>query len=562
VLLDDRRHPRPLPAAKAVRALVHRLRPQLEELGDWRMVRELTRTVLARGNSADRQRAAYAEGGRLSDVVEQVVNETHGPPSGPEPAVPALRRYRYRAGDEAVGPNLRPRPIYADLIEHVRRLGGHELQARKQARAEWLDRAGMTFGVEGEKKRLSVDLMPRVISSYQWRNLADGLLQRARAIETFLRDVYGDQRIVTDGVLSRELVEGSPGWRPEAKTLPKGTVRAAVMGFDLVRNEFGGWRVLEDNLRNPSGAAYTIAIRELMDEVLSDLPRPDGLLDPASALPVLRRCLLGHRPADGTVALLSSGPGASAWFEHRMLAERAELLLATAEDLTVAEGTVQHRHTGARIDALYLRLDVELIDLVDSAGRKIGAEIFGVAEAGEVFLANAPGNGVADDKAMYCYVPELIAYYLDERPSLESVPTYRTRDEGEAPIVLDRVGELVTKPVDGHGGIGVLIGPHSSAAEVAQRRSVIAANPAGWVAQEVIALSSHPTVSGTRLQPRHVDLRAFVYVRGTGPGDCTLAPLALTRVAPGDSLVVNSSRGGGAKDTWIIGNTAKGEEAT
>ncbi len=553
VLLDDTRHPKPLPATQAVKGLLKRLRPQLEELGDWAEIRELVKTALARGNSADRQRAAYAERGRLSDVVELVVNETHGPPGGPEPAVPALRRYRYRAGDEAVGPSNRPRPIYYDLIDFFRRLGERQLQERKQARVDWVDRAEMTFGVGGEKRRFSVDLMPRVISPHEWETLARGLIQRARAIETFLRDVYGEQRIVADGVLSRELLEGSPGWRAEATRLPAGTVRAPVMGFDLVRNEFGGWRVLEDNVRNPSGAAYAIAIRDLMNEVLPDLPRPEGLRDPAAALPLLRRCLLDHRAPDGTVALLSSGPAASAWYEHRLLAARGDLLLTEADDLTVTDGEVRHRQTGVRIDALYLRLDVEVLDLVDSTGRPIGAEILAVAAVGGVFLANAPGNGVADDKAMYCYVPELIAYYLDEHPSLESVPTYRTSDATEAGIVLDRVGELVTKPVDGHGGIGVLIGPDSSVAEVAERRAAIAANPAGWVAQEVVALSSHPTVSGTHLQPRHVDLRAFVYVRGTAPEDCTLADLALTRVAPEGSLVVNSSRGGGAKDTWIIG---------
>jgi len=180
--------------------------------------------------------------------------------------------------------------------------------------------------------------------------------------------------------------------------------------------------------------------------------------------------------------------------------------------------------------------------------------------AGRVRLANAPGNGVADDKAMYCWVPELIAYYLDEHPTLESVPTYRTSDEAEYRIVLDRVGELVTKPVDGHGGRGVLIGPDAGASAVAERRAEIAANPAGWVAQEVVALSSHPTLDGGLLQPRHVDLRAFVYVRGTGPDDCRLAGLALTRMAPEGSLVVNSSRGGGAKDTWIISDEAEGEQ--
>ena len=554
-LLDDTRHPKPLPAERAVRSLVKRLRPQLEELGDWDEVNELAKTTLARGNSADRQRAAFAERGRLTDVVELVVAETHGPAGGTEEALDAapFRRYRFRAGDEALGPGRRPRPVYRDLIEYYRRTGEAELSARTQARRRWVEQIGMTFGVEGEKRRFSVDLVPRLISPHEWQTLSEGLIQRARAIEAFLDDVYGEQRILAEGVLRREHVEGAPGWRPEATRLPAGTVRAPIMGFDLVRNEFGGWRVLEDNVRNPSGAAYAIAIRDLMDDVLPDLPRPKGLLDPANALPRMRECLLAHSGPDGTAALLSEGPGAAAWFEHRLLAERGGLELTVADDLMIAEGELRHRDTGARIDALYLRLDGELVDLTNSAGHPIGAEIFELAVAGEVFLANAPGNGVADDKAMYCNVPELIGYYLDEHPTLEAVPTYRTSDEAEARIVLDRVGELVTKPVDGHGGIGVLIGPDSSAAEVAERRSAIAADPGGWVAQEVVALSSHPTLSGTRLQPRHVDLRAFVYLRGTEVEDCTLADLALTRVAPAGSLVVNSSRGGGAKDTWILG---------
>ena len=310
--------------------------------------------------------------------------------------------------------------------------------------------------------------------------------------------------------------------------------------------------MLEDNVRNPSGAAYAIAIRDMMDAVMPDLPRPSGLLDPMATLPKIRACLLDAVGPTGVAALLSSGPASSAWFEHRLLAERGDLLLAVADDLTVREGAVHHLGSGVRVDALYLRLDVELIDLVASDGRRVGAEIFAVAVAGAVFLANSPGNGIADDKAMYCYVPELIAYYLGEHPSIEAVPTYRTSEESECRIVLDRVGELVTKPVDGHGGAGVLIGPDASAAEVAERRAEIAANPTGWVAQEVVALSSHPTLVGSILQPRHVDLRVFVYLRGTGPEDVTLGDLGLTRVAPGGSLVVNSSRGGGAKDTWII----------
>jgi glutamate---cysteine ligase / carboxylate-amine ligase len=339
--------------------------------------------------------------------------------------------------------------------------------------------------------------------------------------------------------------------------LPRDTVRAAIVGFDVVRNEFGGWRVLEDNVRDPSGSAYAIAIRELMDAVVPQLPRPSGLLDPASAYADLRSTLLANGDPDGTVALFTSGPSSSAYFEHKQLAEGAGLLLVEADDLEIVQDSgvgshVAHHATGTHIDALYLRLDLELIDVTDKNGRAIGAQVMDVAAAGGVFLANAPGNGVADDKAMYCYVPELIVYYLGERPLLESVPTYRTRDSAECRAVLERVGELVTKPVDGFGGNGVLIGPSASAAEVATRRAEIAANPADWVAQEVVALSSHPTFDGTKLEPRHVDLRVFVYVTGSEPNDFALADLALTRVAPEGSLVVNSSQGGGAKDTWIL----------
>lgn len=413
---------------------------------------------------------------------------------------------------------------------------------------------GLTFSVNGQDRCFGVDLVPRVITSYEWSRLAAGLAQRARAIEAFLEDVYTDRRVLTDGVLPVDVVLGAPGWRPESARLPAGTVRAPVMGFDVVRNEFGGWRVLEDNVRNPSGAAYAMAVRELMDEVVPDLPRPAGLMDPTATIESLRRVVLGRPGATG--ALLSSGPTSSAWYEHRRLAESAGLLLRGADEIAVRGGRVVDRATGTAIDALYLRLDVELPDLLDSGGRPIGAQVMDVAAAGRVFLANAPGNGVADDKAMYCYVPELITYYLQERPLLESVPTYRPQDETERRMVLERVGELVTKPVDGHGGQGVLIGPAAAASDVAARRVAIARNPTKWVAQEVVPLSSHPTFDGSALEPRHVDLRAFVHVTGTGPNDCRLAGLGLTRVAPARSLLVNSSQGGGAKDTWIIGDAA------
>jgi carboxylate-amine ligase len=331
------------------------------------------------------------------------------------------------------------------------------------------------------------------------------------------------------------------------------------MGFDLVRNEFRGWRVLEDNVRTPSGTAYAMALRELMDAVVPDLPRPDGLLDPRAAIASLREALLGPAGPHGAGAVLSPGPSSAAWYEHRRLAEALDFALAGVDDLDVRDARVVLRASGRPIDALYLRLDGELVDEVDSAGAAVGARVMALAEQGRVVLANAPGNGVADDKAMYCRIPELITYYLGERPLLESVPTYRPQDEAERRIVLERVGELVTKPVDGYGGHGVLIGPAAGAWDVATRRGEIARHPARWVAQEVVPLSSHPTFDGVRLEPRHVDLRAFVHVRGPGAGECRLAGLALTRVAPGASLLVNSSQGGGAKDTWIMAGEARAE---
>ncbi|CAN5320819.1 hypothetical protein BH09ACT6_BH09ACT6_03100 [soil metagenome] len=581
-LLDGTEHPRPVPAPQAVRDLVARLRPPLEELGDYDEVRQLSEATLARGNSADRQRAAFAERGDLRDVVEQVVQETHGPAEGfaafstapidsvngsdtgvgTSPGSSALRGYRTRAGDEAVAPSSIPRPAYGDIIGFYRNMGPAELAERTASRHDYTARTNLNFGVQGEFHDFEVDLFPRLISAYEWSELRAGLTQRARAIEAFLQDIYGEQRIIHEGALPVALVESilaSPGWRAEATRLPRNTVRAAVMGFDLVRNEFGDWRVLEDNVRAPSGAAYAMAARRLMDAVVPDLPRPAGLLDPASALSALRTALHVGAHNDAVAAVLSSGPTSSAWFEHSRLATDAGLLLVTADDLEVSDHRVVERNSGTIIHSLYVRIDPELVDLASADGHPIGAEIMAVAEAGGVFLANAPGNGVADDKAMYCNIPDLISFYLTERPILESVPTYRTSDESERRSVLERVGELVTKPVDGEGGRGVLIGPKATASQVAERRAEIAADPSGWVAQELVSLSSLPTFGADRtgssihLEPRHVDLRAFVYVTGTGPDDVTLADVALTRVAPAGSMVVNSSQGGGAKDTWIIG---------
>jgi carboxylate-amine ligase len=559
-LLDDARHPSPVPAADAVRGLLSRLRPQLEELSDWEEVADLTEASLARGNSADRQRAAWAERGLLSDVVDLVVAETQGEAPAEPPALGLTRRYAARAGDEAIQAGGQPRPVYRQLLTALDEFGPKKLAELGVARDNWTSAAGMSFGVGGEQRPFPVDPIPRIVAAHEWTALKEGLSQRARAIEAFLRDAYGPARLVEDGVLAAEVMRSSPGWRPEATLLPPDSLRAPVMGFDLVRDETGGWRVLEDNVRVPSGAGYALAIRRFMDEVLPDLPRPANLLDASSAADLLRHSLRAAAKSTGSsgaLALLSDGAGNSAWFEHRLLAEQAGLLLVQPHELEVVWGArpvVRAKATGRSepVTALYLRLDVEIADLKDRDGRDIGAQLLAVAQQGGVALANAPGNGVADDKAMYCHVPDLIAYYLSERPLLDSVPTYRCADPQELPLVIERVGELVTKPIDGYGGGGVLIGPVASAAQVQQRRNEINADPHRWVAQEVVRLSSHPTVH-SELQPRHVDLRAFVYLEGLGPDQAHVADIALTRVAPAGSMVVNSSRGGGAKDTWLLG---------
>ena len=553
-------HPERLPAEVAVRQLVSRLRPELEELGDWGTVTELLDATLARGNSTDRQRTAYAERGEMDDVVALVVEDTAGLPSGrdEDPVVP-IHGYRVRAGDEAVGPGARPRPAFRDLAAFFDGWDAETAIERCTARDVWTREHHVGFVVDGGAQEFGCDLVPRTISAYEWSQLERGLGQRARAIELFLRDAYGDRRIVADGVLDADHFVGAKGWDPDATRLPATAVRAPVLGFDLVRNEFGGWRVLEDNVRSPSGVAYGIALRELMDDVVPDAPRPAHLRDPHGVIDRLRRTLCANTTAvtgatDPVIALVSDGPAAGAWFEHRRLADGAGLRLLSGSDLDVRDGRVVDVTTGDVLDGLYLRIDRDVSALTAEHAPDLGARILDAAEADRVYLANAPGNALVDDKAMYVTVPDLIWYYLDEKPLLASVPTYRTSIEVERLSVLDRVGELVTKPVDGEGGRGVLIGPSASAPEVAERRREIAADPAGWVGQEVVQLSSHPTIGPAGLDPRHVDLRAFVYATGTGPDDVHLADVALTRVAPEGSMVVNSSQGGGAKDTWIVGN--------
>lgn len=270
--------PKPVPAADAVRALVGRLRPTLEQLGDWAVITELAESTIARGNSADRQRSAFAERGRLADVVSQVMAETVGVVSEVPQAHATGARYPLTAGDEAFTAVGSLRPTYRKVFDGVARIGAEVLAERLDERDRWVSGIGMTFGAGVQQEPFPVDLLPRLIPAHEWHRLVLGLTQRARALEMFLRDVYADGEVVRDGVLPAVTVYNSPGWRDEARHLPRGSVRAPVIGFDLVRNDVGGWHVLEDNARVPSGLGYALALRQLMDAVMPDIPRPPGLV--------------------------------------------------------------------------------------------------------------------------------------------------------------------------------------------------------------------------------------------------------------------------------------------
>jgi glutamate---cysteine ligase / carboxylate-amine ligase len=553
-LLDIGADSASVPAADVLGRLTKDLRPQLEESGDWEIVAELTAAALSRGTSSERQRARYAERGRVADVVRLLVEETGGRSVAPQERTRWSASYSAPPSDEAIHPTGAPYSAYRPIFKVLERFDAAELAAR----SELTDHQGLTFGIDGEQRPFRVDLVPRVIPAHEWAVLATGLTQRARAIEAYLRDIYGTADILRDGVIGPEVLSNCSAWREEARLLPHDVVRAPIIGFDLVRDSIGGWRVLEDNARVPSGVGYAIAIRRLMAKVIPELDAAAPTRSVDDALELIGRTLrLCTDVPDAEVALLSEGADNSGWFEHRLIAEEVGLLLTQPSEVEIRGDRVVVG--GRRIDVVYLRLAGELADLVDVGGRPVGAKVLDLAQRGRVVLANAPGNGIADDKAMYCYVPDLIAYYLRERPLLAPVPTYRCADSVEFALVVDRLDELVTKPVGGFGGSGVLIGPDATTSELDSRRQEITNDPGAWVGQEVVDLSTLPTIVEGRLEPRHVDLRAFVYLTGTRAGEAELAGLALTRVAPEGSMVVNSSRGGSAKDTRVLLDPEGGE---
>lgn len=557
-LLDLPRSPVPVPAAVAVERLVADLRPQLEELGDWDQVFDLSVQELSRGSSASRQRRAYGRRGRLPDVVDLVLADTRGGATGIGPdgrTVPAGLT-PYAAPDDEAFPGGDVAPAYQGIQDVLAALGPVGLRRREDARDEEQRARGITFSVPGEAatRLFPFDLVPRIVPAADWAHLRTGLVQRVRALNAFVNDVYGDRSAVHDGVIPDWVIGGAPELRPTGALMHGPAVRAQVAGVDLVRDGAGRWFVLEDNLRVPSGIGYAMQNRRLTETVMSELPRPDGLLGVEETPRLLLRALRDAAgPAAGddpAVAVLSQGPQDSAWFEHRMLAEEMGVPVVRGTDLLI-DGSVVHRVDSGRlhrIDVLYLRMDEDnLLHAPGADGMPLGPGLVAALHARTVVLANALGNGIGDDKAVYAYVPRLIQYYLGEEPLLADVPTYLCGIAEQRAEVLRRLPELVCKPVDGYGGDRIVIGPHATAEELDAVRWQIETAPHRWVAQEVVGLSTHPTFDGHQLAPRHVDLRAFVF------GGSVVAPAALTRVAPAGSMIVNSSRGGGSKDTWLLG---------
>ncbi|MGI8756082.1 MAG: glutamate--cysteine ligase [Acidimicrobiales bacterium] len=558
-LLDLPRSTRPVPAALAVAGLLEHVRPHLEAAGDWAEVSELAQRALDRGSSATQQRRAFARRGRLADVVDLLLANTRGrglPVVGGSVPGPLIEGYR-AAGDEAINPEGSPLPAYGSIIAALREIGPQGLRARERVRDDEQRSRGVTFGVPGEAstRLFPVDLVPRVIPADEWSRLSAGLVQRARALDAFLHDVYTERAAVHDDVVPAWVIDASPGLRPTGALMRRQPVRSHVSGMDLV-HDGTVWRVLEDNLRVPSGMGYALQNRRLMEAVMTELAPPAAVLAVDGVGRALRETLEAAAPPASSdrgpsVAMVSTGPTDPAWFEHRMLAEEMGIPVVTADELVVDDDVVEVLRDGvrSRVDVLYLRIGEEsLVHASGADGRPLGPDLLRAVDGGTIALANALGNGVGDDKAVYAYVGALIEYYLGERPLLADVTTYLCGDPSHVAEVLPRLGELVLKPVDGYGGEGVLIGPHATEEELAATELQVRTAPHRWIAQEMVQLSTLPTFDGTFLVPRHVDLRAFVLNGGT----TQVAPVALTRVAPEGSLIVNSSRGGGSKDTWLL----------
>jgi len=461
--------------------------------------------------------------------------------------------------DELLEPDGTPRAVAAELMALVGSIGVDELAERQRVAEVDILTMGITFTVYSDGANIDrawpFDIVPRIIAGSEWETIEAGLVQRLTALNAFIDDLYNDQRVIADGVLPREVLDGSDNFRPQCRGFhPPLGIWAHICGSDLVRDDDGRMYVLEDNLRIPSGVSYVLENRAVAKRAFAEVfarqsIRPvDGYTDELNR--VLSSLVATPQP---TIAVLTPGVFNSAYFEHSFLAQRMGAELVEGQDLIVRDDEVfMHTIDGLeRVDVIYRRVDDLYLDPeVFNADSAIGVPgLMRAWRAGNVAIANAPGSGVADDKVVYAWVPELIDYYLGEQPLIDNVPTLRCMYRDERAEVLDNLRDLVVKPANESGGYGIVIGNRATDAELEATRNAIEADPRNWVAQPILSLSTVPTMVDGRLEPRHVDLRPFIL---TG-AQSYVTPGGLTRVALAKgSLVVNSSQGGGSKDTWIL----------
>jgi uncharacterized circularly permuted ATP-grasp superfamily protein len=437
------------------------------------------------------------------------------------------------------------REHYVEVLESLAETGLERAADGVEARLREQD---VRFGGD-DGDEFHVDPVPRLLTHAEWEQLTLGVRQRVLALDAFVADMHGPRRAIADGVIPEHIVEGSVFLEPDLDGLePVGGARVTIAGLDVVRGRDGRFMVLEDNVRTPSGSAYGLAASEAVEAAVPVHQRHE-----AAAVwlrEALRRCMEATNPdGEGELVLLSDGPANSAWYEHQRLAEVADLLLVGPQDLR-RRGPRLELHDGTPVRAVYRRTDEDRLRDDDGSLTELAELLLEPLRSGYVGLVNWFGNGVADDKRVYPYVDDLVRLYLGEEPHLHSVPTHDLADRARRDEVLDRLGELVLKPRDGHGGTGVTFGPSASATVLEEARATVRSDPGGWIAQDPVLLSTHPTVVAGRLAPRHVDLRPFAFCDGS---DVTVAPGGLTRVALTEgSMIVNSSRQGGGKATWVL----------
>jgi uncharacterized circularly permuted ATP-grasp superfamily protein len=471
-------------------------------------------------------------------------------------------KYRTSAFDELIGPNSEPRPAARSLVEYLAHLSDREIRERQVAADVVARVMGITFTVYSDGRNvdrtLPFDLIPRVLARSEWERTEAGLKQRIRALNLFIGDIYAEQRIVKDKVFPAALLENSANFRPQCVgVVPPLGVWAHICGSDLIRDADGTLYALEDNLRIPSGVSYMLQNRLIAKRVFPELFETTSIL-PVDEYPAqLYDTLAALAPRRGeapVIVLLTPGVFNSAYFEHAYLAHAMGIELVEGSDLFVADDDCTYMRTvygPQRVDVIYRRVDDLFLDPeVFHSDSMLGVPgVIRSWRAGNVALANAPGAGVADDKVVFAYVPKMIEYYLGEDALLPNVPSFLCHDVKQRKHVLGNIGELVVKPANESGGYGMLIGPRSTRAERAKFKKLIEANPRNYVAQPTMSLSTAPIVTPKGPSPRHLDLRPFIL----SGNDVYVTTGGLTRVAmKKNSLVVNSSQGGGAKDTWVV----------